>query len=124
MSCTISCIRHGRRFFFWKQKEIYLQIEFLLWNRGSNIGDKHVEISKNVHSLENVVIKRSCQSWKKFIQNVLRKLSFIVNIVSEYCCEGHVFSSIEVKRECIMYMDQFIAFVLNKMFEEYFLFFS
>jgi hypothetical protein len=43
--------------------------------------------------------------------------------VSDFCCEAHVMSSIEDRRNCLFFLDEFILFILNKTEEEYDLFF-
>jgi hypothetical protein len=63
--------------------------------------------------------------------NVLLKEFFcIVNLIggslffSEFCCDEHLLSPIEIRRECLFYLNEFLNFVINKYIEEYFCSFS
>ena len=63
------------------------------------------------------------------MRNVPRDLFFFTvngnsNIISEYCCEAHIWSPIEDRREFLFYMELFIAFINNKIIEEYLFCFS
>ena len=128
VSKTIDCTRESFR----------LKPQLIVWPIGSqlcivesNIGDNF--ISLNVPNIE------SC---KKFITIVLKKVSFCIDrlwnqftiflivsliilylneyywIVSDFCCEGHRFASIENRRECLHFMDLFILQILNNVGEE------
>ena len=122
MQYTISCIQHVRRLLIWSQKEIGYTIECLRWKTEFSTGEESLENSNCVVITGLVAIRKNYWNWKKGILNVLRRiLFFIVDcFVSVLCCEAHIMSSIEVKRECLLFMDQFILFVRNKCYEEYF----
>ena len=125
MNVTDSCIQHERRLSIWNLKGICLLIGCLRWMRELNIGDLNIGNYKDAVILGLVVTKRNCPSCRRNIQNVLLALLFftvngISNVISEYCCEAHIWSPIEDRRECLYYMELFIAFVNNKIIEEYF----
>ena len=127
MNVSVSCIQHGRRFLIWKLKGICLLIGCLHWTKESNIGDLNIGDYKVAAIMGLVVTKRNCQSCRRLMQNVLLDLLFfIVNVISNiisdslFCCEAHIWSPIEDRRECLYYMHLFIAFVNNKIIEEYF----
>ena len=44
--------------------------------------------------------------------------TFVIVYVSVFCCEEHVFASIEDRRECLFFMDLFIMRILTGVLEE------
>ena len=120
-----------RRLSIWRQKEIDCTIGCLHWRIGLNIGEGNLESCKDVVIMGHVVTKRNCQSCRRNMQNVLQDPLFftvngILNIISDslYCCEAHIWSPIEDRRECLYYLEIFLAFVNNKIVEEYFYLFQ
>ena len=117
-----------RRLSIWRLKEIDFTIGCLHWRIGLNIGEGNIESCRDVVIMGNVVTKRNCQNCRRNMQNVLQDPLFftvndICNIISEslYCCEAHIWSPMEDRRECIYWMEIFINFCNNKCVEEYFL---
>jgi hypothetical protein len=41
----------------------------------------------------------------------------IILLFSDFCCEGHLNSSLEERLECIKYLDEFVDFVVSRIRE-------
>ena len=39
-------------------------------------------------------------------------------LFSDYCCDGHLYSTSEERRNCIASLDQFITYLENKFWKE------
>jgi hypothetical protein len=42
----------------------------------------------------------------------------ILFVVSDFCCEEHVYASSHVKEECLFYLNQFLDFVIMNVVED------